>query len=333
MPDIHSVLVDALAYEWTPDEVDASRNPPYVNPASIHSHVAAILAEIEAHLPPEGDGQLVVLRALSTAQFYRFAARDVARGRIELLDAACLLLSARAISIAEAEAISQTQEPGAAAGLRRQIVVSHLDNGDVEAAIAATQACGEHASEAMRDIGRWYARRGDSKGYLRLVSGYGGGKNRDGLNDMRATLVRKVSLAQGWEAALSLTDDKRIGSAHRVSALLPLTRDGKLDELRALLADRPELLDQLDQLYVCSSAILAIQGEGEHPALAAHIDRIAAIDASADKNTMRRRDQLLNMMLPGVRTDESFARLHAALRTPLLKRGAKADWMRRSAAG
>ena len=332
MSGIHSVLIEALAYEWTPAEIDASRSPPYANPAAIHRHVAAILAEIDAHLPAEGDGQLVVLRALSAAQSYRSAARGVARGRIVLLDAACLLLSARAISIAQAEAISEHQEPRVAAGLRRQIVVSHLDDGNLESAIAATEACGENAYEAMRDIGRWHARRGDSEGYLRLASKYGS-KNREGLDDMRATLVRQVSLTQGWEAAIALTDHKRIGSAQRINALLPLASEGKLNELEALLAARPEMLDRFDELQVLSAAILAVRGDSQHPALADHLERIAAIDPSTDTKTMRRRDQLLYMLLPGVRTQESFSRLHAAIRTPLLKRDATSDWTRRLAAG
>ena len=326
MSGIHSVLIEAVAYEWTPDEVDASRKPPYSNPAPIHSHVEAILAEIDAHLPAEGDGQLVVLRALSAAQSYSSAARGVARGRIVLLDAACLLLSARAISIAEAQAICEHQEPRAAAGLRRQIVVSHLDDGDVESAIAATVACGENAYGAMRDIGRWYSRRGDSEGYLRLASKYGGGKDRAGLDEMRAALVRQVSLDQGWEAALALTEDKRIGTAQRINALLPLAKEGRFDELVALFAARPELLDQFDQLRVIGSAILAFRGDSQHPALASHIERVAAIDPSVDKKTMRLRDRLLFMLLPGIRTEESFSRLHAAVRTPLLKRDVKSDW-------
>ena len=326
MLPVAQILLEALRYPWTDGERAAASSPPYPQPAALAPHRQRVLAELDALLPADGDGPVVATRALSETNSLRTELERMHRAPFKFEDAACVLLIAGAISIGEAEQIIPELTPVFAAGLRRAIVLRLLAEGDVQGATRAAAECGDRAYCAHRDIGAYFARRGEHEEFLSRMKSFGPGKDKVQLSSLKRDLVSGIAEREGWRAGVAVADDKRLTGEFRGSAFFPIARSGDVEGLMAIFTDNPDLLPELSQLGLLTTAMRAatpVPPTADHPLLAEIVDRIIAIDPKADKSTMQSRDGMLSSLWTSIGEQQTLDRVRAAIRTPLLKRGLK----------
>lgn len=267
----------------------------------------AVLRLLGTHLA----GPLTVTRVKGTPIPYGSAVAALGRpGRFDFADAACVLLAAGELDDADVEALAEFLP--SYCGIRRQQVLNRLAAGDLAGARAAATD-----SVACRDIGAWLADRGDAAEFFGDWKRYEAGRDRHGMADLRRRLVAGVAANAGWQAALAVAGDKRIGPAFARYAFSFVT---DLDELRGAVAG---VLSELDELSVLARAVRKASGhnpERDHPLLGEIVDRIIAIDPTTDKATMRWRDGELFGLWPAYGDQATLDRVRAAVRTPRYRR-------------
>jgi hypothetical protein len=311
------VLVDALRYSPTPEESSAASSPPYRLPSYLIPHKERVLSELDAGLK----GAPCTSRIL--AQVVPFSP-DLARRsygwHLWFDDAACWLVASRRLSVSDAHAIIAAVPSMNASGLRRQIVLTHLFDGEVDLAREEAERIGEMAWAAYRDIGSHHASQGNVAAFFAEWRNYAAGKDRHQIDRMRRELVTSVARKDGWKAAVDLTGDKRVGPNHRIDAFRPWAATGDIEGmLQAFTSgEAVGVLTELDELTVLVDALRVDphRTEREHPRLPGLLDRIIAVDVTKDKETMRRRDGLLLELYPAYEEQATLARARAAVRTP-----------------
>ncbi|MFI5910842.1 hypothetical protein [Dactylosporangium sp. NPDC051541] len=314
------VLVEALTAAVPDAERTASLSPPYPTPAALVGPRDAVLRELEARLPADGDGPMTVLRVLGPVQPYRVEVdRLRRRGVFDFADAACALLAIGALTDDDADTLRPHLPP--ACGIGRQQVLNRLAADDIAAArAAADRIAGGTAWKGHRDIAAALADRGDAAGFLAGWKYYAATKDRHGLAALKRRLVEGVARTAGWKAALALTADRRLGPAFAMYAFTAFGAD--VDGLRRVLAATPGL-PELDQLTLLAEAVRQASGkdpERNHPYLDELADRIIAVDPSTDRATMRTRDWLLFSLWPAMGEQATLDRVRKAIRTPQYKR-------------
>jgi hypothetical protein len=259
----------------------------------------------------------VVTRILGPVRSVAEAARLVLRhDHVDFEDAACVLLAAGALTLADADGLAADLP-----GLRRQAVLTCLTAGDLPAAHDRAERLGDRAWVGYRDIAGWHARRGEAAEALALWRRLAATQERHRMALLKTELVQGVARARGWRAALELTADRRFGPAFRTDALAPLAGTGDVAAVADAVAEAG--LDELGQLQLLVTAVVADSPRApaaDHPRLAAVLDRLVAVDPTTDRTTMRTRDALLAGLWPAVGDPATLARLRRALRTPSLKR-------------
>jgi hypothetical protein len=260
-----------------------------------------------------------VTRIKGTPVPYRDTVRSLGRGRFDFADAACALLAVGALDDADVDALAGYLP--SYSGVRRQQVLNRLADGDLAGARAAAERIGDGLSwVGHRDIGTALADRGDTTGFLNDWKRYAAGRDRHGIADMRRRLVEAVARNDGWRAALAVTEDNRVGPGFARYAFSALD----VEELRRVLTgDAAGLLTDMDELSLLAAAVVVASGhnpERDHPLLAGIVDRISAVDPTADKATMRWRDAELFGLWPAFGEQATLDRVRAAVRTPRYRR-------------
>ena len=269
----------------------------------------SVLCLLEAHLA----GPLTVTRVKGTPIPYSGAVAALGR-RFDFADAACVLLAAGELDDADVEALAEFLP--SYCGIRRQQVLNRLAVGDLAGARVAAGRI-EDGARAYRDIGAWLGDRGDAAEFFDDWKRYEAGRDRHGMADLRRRLVAGVAANAGWQAALAVTGDKRIGPAFARYAFSFVT---DLYELRGAVVG---VLSELDELSVLAGAVRQASGhnpERDHPLLGEIVDRIIAVDPTTDKATMRWRDGELFGLWPAYGDQATLDRVRAAVRTPRYRR-------------
>jgi hypothetical protein len=317
------VLIEGLTAPVTDEEHRASTSPPYSTPAALVAPREMVLRELQAHLPADGDGPMTVTRVLGPAQPYRVEVNLLRqRGVFRFADAVCALLAIGALTDDDVETLLPCLP--ASCGIGRQQVLNRLAGGDVAGArVAADRIRGDTGWKGHRDVAAVLADRGDAAGFFAGWRSYAATKDRHDMTGLKRRLVEGVARVAGWEAALALTADKRLGPAFAVHAFTAF--GGDVDELRQVLAGTG-VLSELDQLTLLAEAVRVASGKDptrNHPHLDELVDRIIAFDASTDRATMRTRDWLLFSLWPAMGEKATLDRVCKAIRTPQYKRELK----------
>ena len=101
---------------------------------------------------------------------------------------------------------------------------------------ADAEAMGHLSHIGFREIGDVHGTRGDAAGFFRHWKTYAASKDRHDMSLRKERLVAAVARRHGWQAALAVCDDKRIGPDFRRTALQGLG----VSDLEAALASLPE---------------------------------------------------------------------------------------------
>jgi hypothetical protein len=182
---------------------------------------------------------------------------------------------------------------------------------------------GTNAWVGYREIGAAHAAAGDAAAFFAGWKRYNAREARNRMADLKRTLVSAVARRQGWQAALAVTSDKRIGPDF---ARYAFDAETDVDGLLALFsADAAGVLTQADELVVLVRAVCAAtprNPDRDHPRLAEILDRIIAVEPST-KDTMRWRDGQLFRLWPAIGAQSTLDRVRKAVRTPSIKRELK----------
>src|SRR5690349_20357007 len=93
------LLIEGLTATVSGKEDGASTSLPYPMPGALVTPREIVLRELEACLPPDGDGPMTVTRVLGSVRPYRVEVRLLRhRGEFEFTDAACALLAIGALT-------------------------------------------------------------------------------------------------------------------------------------------------------------------------------------------------------------------------------------------
>jgi hypothetical protein len=314
------VLVEGLTATVTDVEREAARRPPYPVPAAQHPPRDRLLRELVSRLPAAGDGPPTVTRVKGRPVSYRREVDSLGRaGGFNFADAACALLAVGALDDADVEALIEFLP--AYCGIRRQQVLNRLALADVAGARAAAIRIGDGLSwVGYRDIGAALADQGDTEGFFADWKGYAAARDRAGMAELRRRLVIGVARSRGWQAALVVTEDKRIGPGFAKYAFTDLSVG---DVERVFAGAAAGVLSEMDELSVLAQAVRAAAGhnpERDHPLLNGIVDRIIAVDPTSDKATMRWRDAELYALWPAYGAQATLDRVRAAVRTPRYRR-------------
>lgn len=317
------IAIRALLFPWSEDERRMLRSPPYPLPAQLRG----LVDRLEAALPivdptPQTIGSYV---PSSTFHGRRVMARaGLPRVVLDLVTHRTLTRDdgERLIEAAARMDLSATDRDLVVRSLRLRLVEASLMADDVVTAQAIAAAIsGTTAHLGWREIAAYHAARGDAAAFLRGWSHYDAGRDRAQLQRLKTRLVRAVAGREGWQAGLEVVRDSRIGDAFRVHAFEPPAY-GYDDLLTLFGGDAAGVLAEADELHCLVAAAVA---ESRPRPLADHhgvdqlLARVAAIDADANRESMRVRDRLLSTLRMAIGSDETLARLRAQIRTPRLR--------------
>jgi hypothetical protein len=312
-------VVQGLTAPVTTAEFEEAVKPPYRVPAALVASRERLISELVARLPATGDGPLTVRRILETPpQPYR----DVVHllcipGNFEFADAACALVAVSALDSPDVEALMPLLESWC--GIRRQQVLNCLAVGDFGGAReAADRILDDMAWAGHRDIAAVLADRGDAVGFFAGWKRYSAGQYRYRMVELKTKLVGGVAHADGWQAALAVARDQRIGPKFAKYAFSAFAADVE-GLCRVFAGEAAGVLSELDELTMLAQALQDATGthpERNHPLLDEIVDRIIAVDPTTDKATMRTRDGLLFSLWPAIGEQTTLDRVRKAVRTP-----------------
>lgn len=175
--------------------------------------------------------------------------------------------------------------------------------------------------ERLLEAAAYHAARGDAAAFLRGWSHYDADCDRAQLQRLKTRLVRAVAGREGWQAALEVVRDRRIGDVFRVHAFEPPAY-GYDDLLTLFGGDAAGVLAEADELHCLVAAAVAESRPRpltDHHGVDQLLARVTAIDADANLESMQARDRLLSTLRMAIGSDETLARLRAQIRTPRLR--------------
>lgn len=331
--DVPALALRLLSFEATGAEQRAWSTPPYPTPAGLVDDRRAVTALLDA-VPAELDDRPAAVRPLTGTRPFAEERRLVLREGALFVpaDAVCLLVVGGVLPAAEVDALvdgnlvdgahpDRTTEPS----LRRAVVLAHLGRGEVDAAVAASPAIGGYAFVGFRDVGAFHARHGDAPAFVALWKAYAAGKERADMVRLKRDLVRGVAVHHGWEAALEVTRDARIGPAFAADAFSTWAATGDVVGLLAGFDDdgaAAGVLSELDRLGVLVDALNAAAPREpltDVDGVSTVFARLRAVDPTRDKATMRRRDLLLSRLWPAIGEQATLTEVRRAIRTPALR--------------
>lgn len=234
------------------------------------------------------------------------------------------------MSAAEFEAvIPQVPDTITRNNLRGHLVHALLAEDDVVEAERASDLFEPHADQderfrGHRRVALWFALRGDAAGFFARWRRLAAGRERHHMGELKKILVESVARERGWDSALTVTDDKRLGPAYRRCAFAPMEEQGEVEQLCEVF-DSPAgsgVLDELDELQVLTGALYArVQhtGVATREPLTRVLHRIVAIGPS-DKHTMRVRDWMMLHLWSAYPDAETLALARKSVRTPNIRR-------------
>ncbi|MFD6391697.1 hypothetical protein [Nocardia sp. NPDC060259] len=325
LPSLKDKLVDGLTAPITDVEREAAHTPPYPIPAAVVPIRDRVLEELVSRLPSTGDGPPTVTRVLSWPRNYRIEVQMLGRshGLFDFADATCALIAVDALTSDEVDSIAPLLPESC--GFRRQLVLNRIAAGDLAGARAlATRIDDGYGWRAYRDIGFALADRGDVKGFFADWKRYAAGQDRAGMAVLKKHLVEGVARHQDWNAAVTVAADKRIGPTFVGHAFTGFVDAADVDGVWGVLTDAAKgLLSELDELALLAATIgkaTPHNPERNHPLLDTVVDRLIAIDPTADKALMRGRDSELFGLWSAIGEQSTLDRVRKAVRTPGYKR-------------
>ncbi|AJT42448.1 hypothetical protein [Psychromicrobium lacuslunae] len=331
--DLKSLAIDALRYQPTENEIEDSRYPPsYPTPSGIVPFEQQTRAVLQERVEQPDDNPMIFSPGSGGlgARFASMAHLVLNRnGPFGLDDAVCVLIGGGVFSVEEAHEIVEASRPHSALyarNLQASIVSRRIAEDDLEAAaseLGHPDIAGFEWS-GWRCIGRYHADRGDTKAFFAIWKNFKAGQQKHSMPWLKQYLVSGVAAHQGWEAAVKVTADKRIGEAFLCYAFTPLIEAGDVDQLLELFRDDPlaNQVPELIQLRVLTEAIrkaVGIPPVADHSRFLEIFERIKAIDPSISKTVMRERDNLLYTLGLSAVSPDAVAQIRKTIRTPWLR--------------
>ena len=245
---------------------------------------------------------------------------DASEGRpISATEGACILLAGHAFTPDALAPLLDVLHRADVGKVHRQSARRWAELGDLDRAAAEADAMDDLTHIGYRDIGEVYGTRGDSAGFFSRWKTYAASKDRHDMSQRKHRLVSAVARRSGWQAALKVCADKRIGPDFQRTALGELG----VDDLEEALASLPPgTVSDSDRLFLLVDAIVAESPDApaaDHPRLPTLLDEIIALDPASSRDTMRERNWLLQRLWPAYGDQASIDRAHKAARGPSAK--------------
>lgn len=321
----------ALTFPWTGADEQAARRAPYPLPVGLLPLVSDLVAALPAQRPT--DAALTVDHRRQRGhprRLYSGGGTDWSRvGHVGRLPRVVLYLLADGVLGIEdgRRLVAACGDPAEAAALTEQLLLIHLQQGDLAAAAAAADALGTDAHRGWRDLGYHHADACQVEEFLALWPRYDVRRDRDELDDLVRTLVGNVARLRGWRSAVALcTTAPQIGPGHRVDAfarLRPWPPAHTVEELLNLFAgEAAGVLTEVEELTCLVAAVRDETSEppgADHPAVPLLLDRIVALGPQRSKPVVRTRDRLLADLRPAVGDEATLARLLRAVHAARLR--------------
>lgn len=318
-------VVAGLTAPMTEDEEQAWRSPPYPTPANLAPIRDRLISELADRVldGAEDGGPPVATRVQSPVTRLRSEARlAVRRDVFDVADAATVLLAAGAFD--EDDIRLLLEHLPSYSGFHLQLVRGEIAGGDLDRARARASTM-ERPWIGYRAVGAALAEAGDARGFFAEWKHYNSRQDRNGMVDLKRTLVSGVAKRDGWQAALKVVGDKRIGPDFTFYVFDGLPSDDVDGRLRLFAGDAAGVLTETDEVSLLARAVREASGWNpthDHPALAGILDRILAVGPD-DKTTMRWRDGELFRLWPAIGEQATLDRVRKAVRTPNIKRELK----------
>ena len=216
------------------------------------------------------------------------------------------------------------------------LIRTYLRTENFSSAHALAERCAEVSpfpSMGWRCIGEFFAERADAEEVFALWPKYEATRDRNGIDRIRATLLRETARCHGWRAAAELASHSRMGSKAGYSdrlkvALRHYAEQGDPLALRELIASEAVLsgVEPVDRMHLLILAIRAsdrgVVGQ-DHELLPGVIDEIISLDPLESKQLSRTRDWLLVECWPAIEEQATLDRVRGAVRAPMWKRELK----------
>ncbi|MBZ2196565.1 hypothetical protein [Occultella gossypii] len=344
--DVCETGIRALSFRWSETDRQQFRSPPYPLPAGLALLIgrldAALPAEHEAFrqgllrsadLTPGADVPSSAHRGVYVPWSAGGGSRVMARSGLPrvLLD---LLLygvltpadGGRLVEAAELTDLSAADRGLVVRDLLLRLVEVNLMSGDVTSAeqVAARMAP-EWEYLGWREIASCHAANGDAGPFFGGWSRYDARRDRAQMQSLKTQLVQGVAVREGWQAAVGVCGDKRIGDSFLRHAFEPPAYG--YDELVTVFGgDAAGVLTEVDELHCLVAAAVA---ESRPRPLADHrgaedlLARIGALNPNESRQAMRARDHLLSTLYLAIGSEDTLARLRKQLRTPRLRSEAR----------
>lgn len=321
MPGLSSQARTAWEYRRTAEEVEASRRPPYSQPAPQQQFVDAALALLAGWA--NSDAPEVWLSGPSYAGPYPLRSELgtwLKTGRVSVAEA---LAGLTRIGVVPAAAVpgfvDSAPDPHSALVLQRALIARLADEGNLDAARAAAQhpCFGDEPWRGWRVLAAHFARVGDVEGYLALSRKLNGRSDKIELDRMRSTLITAITRRDGAEAGL------RAAAALKTSpfqVLETLAERGDPQGLVEFIDSHPELATTAEGtglwplVHAVAAAVRGAPLEADHPDLGWVLDRVLSMDPGTT------RDGMLLGLWPAVGDRDTLTRMRAAVRAPKYKR-------------
>lgn len=315
--------IQALSFHWSDAESRAFRSPPYPLPAGL----IPLLGQLQAALPADSSaGRLGKAYVPSSSHYgHGVMARDgLPRVLLDLLTHGTLSTAdgERLVDAAGATDLPARDRELVVRGLLLRLIEVNLTADDVAAAevlAALVTAGGNHYG--WREIASYHAAKGNAVAFFRNWTHYDASRDRAEMQRLKSKLIKGVAAREGWQAAIEVCGDKRIGDDYLLHAFEPPAYG--YDDLVTLFAgDASGVLPEADELHCLVAAAVAEsqpQPVADHRGVEVLLARISALEPKEGREAMRARDHLLSTLHRAIGSEDTLASLRKQIRTPRLR--------------
>jgi hypothetical protein len=323
--------VAALNAEWTPEERERHSRPPYPFPDRLVGQRDVIFAEIERRRRDGATYQPCVLTTLDQwLQPWESIANQVENRLAPTCFSTALTLLSGTGDMAASEfedVIPRVPDDITRNALRSQLIHLLLEAGEIGWAEQVSETMEPFYGRDQRFLGHRrvalsFAQQGDAAAFFARWPRLAASQERHHMGELKRILVESVGRVHGWQQAIDVASDRRLGPTYRIYAFTSLADAGEVEQLCELFAAHEGVLDELDELTALVSALATkatSTGIATQEPATAILHRIIAIEPSS-KAVVRRRDAMMLTLWPAYPDTDTLALARKSVRTPSIKR-------------
>lgn len=299
---------------------------------------------LKARLIAGGPNPMCSLRTLDRPHRFNSAARQEIRTPNDVGDMICMLLAAGRLTVHDVLSLMDLLDARALRRLffRRAVLYRLVAEGDIARVRDLCEIWSAEAAAGDADpwvnwrvLGEHHVAEGDLKAFVSLWPRYVVGEQKWWIEDQRVALVEALALSEGWEAAVRLVGDRRIGTRSNRShlltlALAPLTTTMQPRDLADFLDEEAAAqglsdVDRTALLIRCAaggdpSETMLPTPDADHPDLPWILERVRAVDPGPKKTDRRLKDFLFMELKALIGDEATYRAVKAEVKAPAYRR-------------